>query len=113
MNITACTSLYLNISLIFDSKIGDVIEGNGKGNLSMTVNPTEDFKMFGTYEIDEGNYLFTMQNLINKRFTIDKGGYVRWNGDPYDATIKIDVSPDNYTFLITPQNNNSEIYQEG
>jgi len=73
------------ISLVFDSKIGDVIEGTGKGNLRMTVTPTEDLKMYGNYELESGKYLFTMQNVLNKNFYLERGGYIRWNGDPYDA----------------------------
>jgi len=78
-----------NIYLIFDSKIGDIIEGNGHGNISMTVSPTEDFRMFGNFEIERGKYLFTLQNVINKPFFIEQGGYIRWNGDPYDANVNI------------------------
>jgi hypothetical protein len=81
-----------DVSLIFDSKIGDVIEGNGRGNLTMMVSPSEDFKMFGNYEIEKGKYLFTLQNIINKPFIIEKGGYIRWNGDPYDAYVNIDAT---------------------
>lgn len=55
----------------------------------MTMSPTEDLKMFGNYQIEQGKYLFTMQNVINKPFLIENGGYVRWSGDPYDATIDI------------------------
>lgn len=77
------------ISLVFDSKIGDVIEGTGKGNLRMTVTPTEDLKMYGNYELESGKYLFTMQNVLNKNFLLERGGYIRWNGDPYDANINI------------------------
>ena len=50
-----------NIYLIFDSKIGDVIEGNGHGNISMSVSPSEDFRMFGNFEIEQGKYLFTLR----------------------------------------------------
>lgn len=77
------------ILLVFDSKIGDVIEGTGKGNLRMTVTPTEDLKMYGNYELESGKYLFTMQNVLNKNFSLERGGYIRWNGDPYDANINI------------------------
>ena len=30
-----------------------------------------------------------MQNVINKPFQIERGGFIRWNGDPYDANINI------------------------
>ncbi len=81
-----------NIYLIFDSKIGDVIEGNGHGNITMSVSPSEDFRMFGNFEIEQGKYLFTLQNVINKPFFIERGGYIRWNGDPYDATVNINAT---------------------
>jgi len=95
------TGIYLNmdfevtpdasIFLVFDSKIGDVIEGNGSGNITMTVSPTDDFKMFGSYRIESGKYLFTMQNIINKPFYIEKGGVIRWTGDPYEAVVDINA----------------------
>lgn len=78
--------------LIFDSKIGDVIEGRGVGNITMSISPSEDLKMQGKYEIFEGKYLFTMQNIINKPFYILEGGTITWRGDPYDAIVDIEAS---------------------
>jgi hypothetical protein len=46
--------------------------------------------MYGNYEISEGEYNFTLQNLISKKFKVEKGGTIRWNGDPLKA--KIDLS---------------------
>jgi len=45
--------------------------------------------MFGEYIIEEGDYLFTLQNIINKKLNIEPGGTNRWNGDPFDATLDI------------------------
>lgn len=78
--------------LIFDSKIGDVIDGRGTGNITMSISPSEDLKMQGSYRIAEGKYLFTMQNIINKPFYILEGGSIRWQGDPYDAIVDIEAS---------------------
>jgi hypothetical protein len=75
------------INLIFDEKIGDVISGSGTGNLRMDINTIGDFNMYGTFTIDKGTYLFTLQNLINKRFQINQGGRITWSGDPYDANL--------------------------
>lgn len=79
------------VSIIFDEKIGDVMKGRGKGNIKMEVNTSGKFDMFGRYEIHEGDYLFTMQNVINKRFTVQKGGTIEWFGDPYKAIIDLDA----------------------
>ena len=79
------------IRLEFDPKIGDVIKGTGHGNIIMNISPAEGFKMYGDYIIERGQYLFTLQNVLSKEFTIENGGYVRWSGDPYDAYINIDA----------------------
>jgi hypothetical protein len=78
-----------DVQLIFDSQIGDVIRGRGSGNLKMEVTSQGAFNMYGEYVIDEGEYLFTLQNLINKRFRIQQGGTIRWTGDPNDADIDL------------------------
>ncbi len=78
------------VQLLFDSKIGDVMKGNGSGNLRMLINTAGDFKMYGDYNIESGDYLFTLQNIVNKRFRV-QDGIIRWAGSPYDATIDIDA----------------------
>jgi hypothetical protein len=45
--------------------------------------------MFGNYVIKDGDYLFTLQNVINKRFDLEEGGTISWTGSPYDADIDI------------------------
>ncbi|MFW5892315.1 MAG: translocation/assembly module TamB domain-containing protein, partial [Bacteroidota bacterium] len=77
------------IQIIFDSQIGDIIRGRGFGNLNIEYNNQGEFNMYGDYNIEEGDYLFTLQNLINKRFRVAQGGKIRWNGDPYDADIDV------------------------
>ena len=80
-----------NIKLIFDDKIGDVIEGNGNGTIKMRVNDADGFLMYGNYFIEEGQYTFTLQNVISKPFTIEKGGSISWTGNPYDADVNINA----------------------
>ncbi|NNF01666.1 MAG: translocation/assembly module TamB, partial [Bacteroidia bacterium] len=77
------------IQLIFDPKIGDIIKGSGNGNIRMEIDPTGKFDMFGDYTISSGDYLFTLQNVINKKFILQPGGQIRWSGDPYKADIDI------------------------
>ncbi|MBL0341967.1 MAG: translocation/assembly module TamB [Bacteroidetes bacterium] len=78
------------VQLIFDSKIGDVIKGRGRGDIKMNINTQGEFKMYGNYQVSSGDYLFTLQNLINKKFIINPGGTISWSGSPYDAEIDIE-----------------------
>ena len=62
------------VQLIFDPKVGDIIETSGRGDLRMQLDQSQGFRMFGDVELLKGNYLFTLQNVINKRFEIESGG---------------------------------------
>lgn len=76
--------------IIIDPKVGDIIKATGNGNLKMEINPNQNiFKIFGDYTIESGDYLFTLQNIINKHFKIDNGSSLRWNGDAANANIDI------------------------
>ncbi|MBN1416353.1 MAG: translocation/assembly module TamB domain-containing protein [Bacteroidales bacterium] len=77
------------VQIIFDPKVGDILKGSGSGNLNMKISTSGNFIMFGDFTIDKGDYLFTLQNVINKKFTINPGGWIRWNGDPFDASIDL------------------------
>ncbi len=79
------------IQIIFDEKIGDKIIGRGYGNLRLDINTVGDFNMYGTYSIESGSYMFTLQNIINKKFEIERGGSISWGGNPYDADINLDA----------------------
>ncbi len=79
------------IQIIFDLNAGDIIESRGKGNLQMQVNTIGDFdfNMYGIYEILEGEYLFSIQKVINKFFTVKPGGRITFTGDPYQAQLDL------------------------
>ncbi len=77
------------VQLIFDPKIGDIIKGTGNGILNMEINTLGKFNIFGEYTIKEGDYLFTLMNVINKKFKVAQGGTINWNGDPYNANINL------------------------
>jgi hypothetical protein len=77
------------IQLIFDQKVGDVLRTTGAGNIKLNINTNGEFKMYGDYVVEEGDYLFTLQNIINKRFYLEKGGTIKWSGVPYDADLDL------------------------
>jgi len=87
MNLQATEEAELQI--IFNEQAGDIIEGQGRGALSISVPRSGPFQMFGTYTIEQGDYLFTLYNLINKKFTIQRGGTINWTGDPFEAEIDL------------------------
>ncbi len=79
------------INLIFDETLGDIITATGNGSIRLDINPSGEFNMYGTYTISKGEYLFTLQNLINKKFNIDSGSKITWAGDPDQATVDLEA----------------------
>ena len=87
------------VQLIFDEKAGDIIKGSGEGDITLTINREGEFKMYGSYRIRKGEYLFTLLNWVNKPFTVIDGGTVNWYGDPYGAQISLDATYEENTSL--------------
>jgi hypothetical protein len=75
------------VQLVMDETVGDIISGRGSGDLRILIPHNGDMEMYGTVVISEGDYLFTMRNLINKKFKIVPGGTIKWTGSPYDAVV--------------------------
>ena len=85
--------------IIFDEEVGDVLRGQGNGNLSIRIPRDGDLQMYGTITLTQGDYLFTLYKVVNKEFEVRPGGTVTWTGDPFAARIDIEA---NYQNLSTP-----------
>jgi hypothetical protein len=108
LNLTLNVTPDANVQIVFDQKIGDLIQGNGNGSFSILYDAGR-FNMFGVYTIEKGEYMFTLQNIINKKFEVTPGGTISWNGDPLDATVKLEgkysVNASLYELLADEQYN--------
>jgi hypothetical protein len=81
------------IQIIFDEKVGDVMKGKGSSeNLNINLNKKGEFKIYGDYIIEQGEYTFTMGPIINKPFSIENGGRILFSGDMKDAEIELKAS---------------------
>ncbi|MEZ4986601.1 MAG: translocation/assembly module TamB domain-containing protein [Saprospiraceae bacterium] len=88
-----------DLELIFDEKAGDILRGQGRGDLRILMPRAESFQMYGSVAVTQGNYLFTLKDIFNKDFVIRPGGTITWSGDPLRAIIDIDAE---YKDLRTP-----------
>ena len=82
----------IEMQLVIDPTVGDIIKGKGSGQLTMHIVPKANvFEMRGDVRISEGTYLFTLQNILNKLFTVVPGSSIHWDGDPLGAILNIDA----------------------
>ena len=81
-----------DFQLVIDPTVGDIIKGRGEGTLNLHINPRSNvFEMYGDYTITEGSFLFSLQNIINKKFVIEDGSTIQWTGSPMDAMLNINA----------------------
>ncbi|MDX2431025.1 MAG: translocation/assembly module TamB domain-containing protein, partial [Bacteroides sp.] len=89
------------VQLLFDPNVGDIIQTSGTGNIRIMLDKEKGFRMFGDVVLQEGEYLFTLQNVINKRFKIEPGGIISFNGSPTSSSVDMKAI---YTTRAAPYN---------
>lgn len=75
--------------IVMDPVARDHISANGTGNLRINYYNKGDFQIFGNYNIEEGIYKMSMQNVIHKDFILQSGGSVSFNGNPKEANLDV------------------------
>ena len=80
-----------NLRILFDPAVGDEINAQGNGSVGMLINSDGKFNMYGDFSVTKGNYFFTLQNIIGKKFIVEPGSKISWNGDPLDAQMNINT----------------------
>ena len=93
------TNIYINflinatpdatLNLLMDADTKDYITLNGEGAIRATYHNKGAFNLFGTYTVEQGTYGITIQNIIKKNFTFNKGGTIIFGGDPYQAALNL------------------------
>lgn len=79
------------IEVILDRNTGHSMKGRGYGSMYMEINTLGKFIMNGDFLVEEGEYKFKYGGLIDKKFTVVKGGTIRWDGDPLNALLNLEA----------------------
>ena len=77
--------------MVVDKNSGSNLRGKGTGNLQIALDTKDKFEMYGDFVVDKGTYDFKYGGIINKPFTVRKGGSISWNGDPLTAEMNIEA----------------------
>lgn len=77
------------INIIMDERTGDMLTVYGSGTLRANFYNKGSFQLFGTYQVERGQYHVSLQNLIRKDFRLDTGGRITFSGTPTDAALNL------------------------
>lgn len=76
------------LTLVIDKGNGDYLNLKGEAELTGGVDPSGKTTLTGKYEFSGGAYEMNF-NMIRRKFDIQKGSYIVWNGEPTMATLNI------------------------
>ncbi|WP_428236627.1 hypothetical protein [Gracilimonas sp.] len=80
----------MTVRLIFDPVTGDIVTADGTGRLRILLED-EQVSMFGRFDITGGNYQFVSGDIFTRRFELESGGTITWEGDPANASLNLNA----------------------
>ncbi|MBC8051678.1 MAG: translocation/assembly module TamB [Sphingobacteriaceae bacterium] len=90
MNVTSNieVSKEAEFNLIVDQGNGDFIKVKGQAQLNGGIDPSGKVTLTGNYILQEGAYELSF-NFIRRRFEIEQGSSITWNGEPTSGTMDV------------------------
>ncbi len=83
LRIRATQDMQVNIDVDESS-----LNASGSGTIELEYK-RDNFGMGGDYNISQGSFLFSAMNLVTRKFTIQDGSAIRFNGDVWDTDLDV------------------------
>jgi len=80
------------LRLLLDPASTDSLVVKGEAALSFAIDRSGKMSLTGAYNLSDSSYLVSLESVIKKKFDINSGSTIIWNGDPLDADISIDAT---------------------
>lgn len=80
----------MTVQLIFDPVTGDIVTAEGTGRLRILLED-EQVSMFGRFDILGGRYQFVSGDIFTRKFELESGGSITWEGDPANAKLNLNA----------------------
>ena len=88
VNVAIAIDKEAELNLIIDKGNGDYLRLKGEAELVGGIDPSGKTTLTGKYEFNDGAYEMNF-NGIKRKFDLQKGSYITWNGEPTMATLNI------------------------
>lgn len=108
---------YSKVQLVFDPVIDEILNAEGSGQFRLTLD-NQEYQLFGRFDINSGDYLFTGGDLLTRLFNLRPGGTMVWDGDLINGIVDIDaefrarpdLTPVMPTLNVNTTNQNNRLY---
>ncbi len=89
INMYADINQNFDLRILMDENTGDKITLTGDGDIRGSYFNKGAFDIYGTFLIDHGTYVMTIQNVIKKLFTFQQGSSMTFSGEPFGAALNL------------------------
>ena len=79
------------LRLLIDPASSDSLVVRGEAALSFAIDRSGKMSLTGAYNLEEGSYVVSLESVIKRKFDIESGSTIIWNGDPMSADISINA----------------------
>ncbi|MCX6205830.1 MAG: translocation/assembly module TamB [Bacteroidetes bacterium] len=104
------------LNIILDQEGGDYLKASGDANLSVTENENGKMSVFGMYSVESGEYILSLNEFIKRKFQIQKGGTIKWDGNPMNGVIDLtalyNVTTSVESLLASAQSVSNDAYKQ-
>lgn len=92
IDIDAILNNLAEITMVLDPVTGDAITAKGTGNLKIEMPASNSIRMYGNFNIDEGEYAFTLKQLLNfkRRFKLNSGSLISFYGPIAQTSLRVE-----------------------
>ena len=94
------------VKIILDQQFGSKLIASGSGGMLLEINTNGSFNMWGDFTVLKGIYNFRYGGFIDKKFAVEPGSTISWEGDPYNANLDIKAMYETFgdpSVLLTDQ----------
>lgn len=88
INVNIAINKEAELNLIVDEGNGDFLRVKGEAALNGGIDPSGKVTLTGTYELESGSYELSLQ-FLKRKFDIQKGSRIIWQGEPTKADVDI------------------------
>ncbi len=77
------------VQILLDQEFGSMLSAKGVGGMLLEINTNGRFNMWGDFTVLKGTYNLKYYGIIDKKFAVEPGSIISWEGNPYDANLDI------------------------
>lgn len=76
------------VQLVFDPLTGEILNAQGSGSVQIRLED-EQFNVFGTFNVNQGDYTFVAGDIFLRKFDLRDGGTLVWDGPADNARLNV------------------------